>query len=118
MQKLTSDFSLFELVQDMRRQRIAMVQTVDQYILVHRAVRELFLEQLRVIDSHPYENVDDEGNPLCKNPEEIIPEYETIFVKNEEEDARRGGDQQGIIGAKISVHFYEYKCRKCVTYPS
>ena len=34
--KLTEDFSLFELVKDMRRQRVAMVQTVDQYILVHR----------------------------------------------------------------------------------
>lgn len=80
--KLTADFSLYELVKDMRRQRIAMVQTVEQYILVHRAVRELFLEQMRVIDSHPYENVDDDGNPLCRNPDEITPDYETIFVKD------------------------------------
>ena len=48
----------------MRGQRVAMVQTVDQYILVHRAVKELFLEQLKIIDSHPYENVDDDGQPL------------------------------------------------------
>ena len=48
----------------MRRQRIAMVQTVDQYMLCHCAVRELFLEQLRVIDSHPYENVDNDGRML------------------------------------------------------
>jgi protein tyrosine phosphatase len=34
-------------VKEMRKQRIAMVQTVDQYMLCHRAVRELFLEQLR-----------------------------------------------------------------------
>ncbi len=44
--KLTSDFSLYELVREMRRQRIAMVQTVEQYVLVHRAVRELFQEQV------------------------------------------------------------------------
>ena len=50
----------------MRGQRVAMVQTVDQYILVHRAVKELFLEQLKIIDSHPYENVDDDGQPLGK----------------------------------------------------
>ncbi len=83
--KLTADFSLFELVKDMRRQRIAMVQTVEQYILVHRAVKELFLEQLRVIDSHPYENVDDDGNPLFRHPDEITPDYETIFVKDSEQ---------------------------------
>ena len=81
----------------MRRQRIAMVQTVDQYILVHRAVRELFLEQLRVIDSHPYENVDDDGNPLCgkgKGAEEITPEYETIFVKKEKEGEEKSKCQK------------------------
>ena len=77
----------------MRRQRIAMVQTVDQYILVHRAVRELFLEQLRVIDSHPYENVDDDGHPLCKNPDEITPDYETIFVKNQDDGKK---EQTGV----------------------
>ena len=74
--KLSSDFSLYELVKDMRRQRIAMVQTVDQYVLVHRAVKELFLEQLRVIDAHPYENVDDDGRPLCgqaKTDEHVVP---------------------------------------------
>ncbi len=38
-------------VKEMRKQRIAMVQTVDQYMLCHRAVRELFLEQLRYIVS-------------------------------------------------------------------
>lgn len=86
---------MFELVRDMRRQRIAMVQTVDQYILVHRAVRELFLEQLRVIDSHPYENVDDEGNPLCGRDAEISPEYETIFVKSDEgEEGQRSSPLQ------------------------
>ena len=84
--KLTSDFSLFELVKQMRRQRIAMVQTPEQYILVHRAVKELFLEQLRVIDSHPYENVDDDGHPLAANAEEIAADYETIFVKEQDID--------------------------------
>ena len=62
----------------MRRQRIAMVQTLEQYILVHRAVKELFLEQMRVIDSHPYENVDDDGHPLVDNKEDT--DYETVVV--------------------------------------
>lgn len=60
----------------MRKQRVAMVQTKEQYILVHQAVRELFKEQLRVIESHPYENIDVNGVPLIKDFEE--PVYDTI----------------------------------------
>ncbi len=100
--KLTSDFNLFELVKDMRRQRIAMVQTVEQYILVHRAVRELFLEQLRVIDSHPYENIDDDGNPLCRNPDEVVPDYETIFVKEDADAGQDDNDIDRILTQRIS----------------
>ncbi|KAL1455202.1 hypothetical protein WDU94_009313 [Cyamophila willieti] len=61
----------------MRKQRIAMVQTKEQYILVHQAVKELFLEQLRMIDSHPYENIDSDG---CLISSEAPPEplYDTI----------------------------------------
>lgn len=55
---------------------MAMVQTKEQYILVHQAVRELFKEQLRVIESHPYENIDVNGVPLIKDFEE--PVYDTI----------------------------------------
>lgn len=94
--KLMENFSLFELISDMRRQRVAMVQTKDQYILVHRALRELFIEQLKMIDAHPYENLDVNGHPLICPPQEIRidPSYETIFVKvnptvlevNEEDD--------------------------------
>ena len=46
-------------------------------------MKELFLEQLRVIDSHPYENVGDDGRPLIDG-ESVIPDYETIFVKGTE----------------------------------
>jgi hypothetical protein len=37
----------------------------------------------RVIDSHPYENVGDDGRPLAgrESAENVIPDYETIFVK-------------------------------------
>mgnify|MGYP003353185790 CR=1 FL=1 len=67
----------------MRRQRVAMVQTKDQYILVHRALRELFIEQLKMIDAHPYENLDVNGHPLIGVPGEIRiePSYETVFVE-------------------------------------
>ncbi|XP_063219450.1 tyrosine-protein phosphatase non-receptor type 12-like [Bacillus rossius redtenbacheri] len=81
--RLTKDFSLFNLVRRMRKQRIAMVQTKEQYILVHQAVRELFCDQLRVIDSHPYENIDVNGLPLVKDEEE--PTYDAVGGENTDE---------------------------------
>ena len=66
----------------MRRQRVAMVQTTEQYILVHRAVRELFKEQLRVIDSHPYENIDLDG-ALVRSKGEEEPLYESVRTFDE-----------------------------------
>ena len=74
--KLSPDFSLYALVQEMRRQRIAMVQTVDQYMLCHCSVRELFLEQLRVIDVQ-YENVGNDGRPLVGDTTAASLEYKT-----------------------------------------
>lgn len=52
-----------------------MVQTKEQYVLVHQAVRELFKEQLCMIDSHPYENVDTNGLLMIKEEENT---YDTI----------------------------------------
>jgi len=96
--KLSGEFSLYELVKDMRRQRIAMVQTVEQYVLCHRAVKELFLEQLRVIDSHPYENVGDDGRPLAGPGEDAVtPDYETIFIKGRAEHV----DIETVLSVKV-----------------
>ena len=39
---------------------------------------EFFLEQLRVIDSHPYENVGNDGQPLVGDTTAASLEYETI----------------------------------------
>jgi len=50
--KLDNDFSLCRIIGDMRQQRMAMVQTIEQYILCHRAVAALFIEQLQLIDGH------------------------------------------------------------------
>ena len=38
MGKLDEDFNLCRIISDMRQQRMAMVQTLEQYILCHRAV--------------------------------------------------------------------------------
>ncbi|KAK2718585.1 hypothetical protein QYM36_005800 [Artemia franciscana] len=77
----------------MRRQRIAMVQTKEQYILVHRAVRDLFLDQLKVIDSHPYENLDINGRPRTDEKDEA--NYENIYVIAKGSKKEVGNDLTG-----------------------
>ncbi|GAB6029674.1 hypothetical protein CHUAL_005405 [Chamberlinius hualienensis] len=79
--KLTEDFSLKQLVFEMRKQRIAMVQTAEQYMVVYRAVRELFEEHLKVIDSHPYANIDFTRKPCTVK---IESEYENIVRRRDD----------------------------------
>lgn len=44
--RLEPDFDLYHVISEMRRQRMSMVQTLEQYILCHRAVAALFADQL------------------------------------------------------------------------
>ena len=62
--KLDEDFCLYDILVDMRKQRIAMVQTYEQYVLCYHAVAALFEQQLKIIDAHTYENLDEDGHPL------------------------------------------------------
>ena len=54
-----------------------------------------------MIDSHPYENVDGDGRPLCHNEDEITPDYETIFVK-QSDDVKNAGDIDVILSQRMS----------------
>lgn len=49
MGRLRRDFDLFTIISEMRQQRMAMVQTIEQYILCHRAVAALFMQQLHIL---------------------------------------------------------------------
>lgn len=95
MGKLTKSFSLYEIAAEMRRQRVAMVQTKEQYYLVHRAVTAMFEQQLRVIDSHTYENVDEDGEPLVwkelrdKNDSIYEDVYESCLKDETKADKRK-----------------------------
>ncbi|XP_047737222.1 uncharacterized protein LOC108680035 isoform X2 [Hyalella azteca] len=62
--RLPDCVDLLTMVKDMRRQRVAMVQTRDQYMLLHRALRHLFTDRLALIDEHPYANIAVDGSPL------------------------------------------------------
>lgn len=77
MQK-TDNFSVFDVVSNLRRQRMAMVQTKEQYALVYKAVVHLVEEELNKdeIKSHTYVNVpvstplrSPQGNSSYDNPE-------------------------------------------------
>ena len=78
---------MFDIITDMRRQRVAMVQTAEQYLLVYQGVKQLFQEQLKVIDSHPYENLDEDGEPLGMEGEGEGPiqhqHYEEVVLSQE-----------------------------------
>ncbi|KAM4736860.1 tyrosine-protein phosphatase non-receptor type 22 [Anableps anableps] len=49
-QTITSDFNIYNLVQDMRTQRTSVVQTKEQYLLVYRTIRELFQRYLQTME--------------------------------------------------------------------
>lgn len=70
----------------MRVQRVAMVQTKEQYTLLHQAVKELFRDRLNLIDSHPYENVSTDGNPLMlQTTENKESDYEELLLSQEKQ---------------------------------
>ncbi|XP_075691083.1 tyrosine-protein phosphatase non-receptor type 18 [Rhinoderma darwinii] len=54
-QTVPSDFSIFELVMEMRRQRPSAVQTKEQYDFLYHAITEMFEKQLK--ENHNYENL-------------------------------------------------------------
>lgn len=66
--RLDRNFDLCRIISDMRQQRMAMVQTLEQYILCHRAVAALFVDQLKLLDDHTYENLEDLGIESNSSP--------------------------------------------------
>ncbi|XP_048886118.1 tyrosine-protein phosphatase non-receptor type 12-like isoform X1 [Brienomyrus brachyistius] len=59
--KIPEDFNVFRLIQEMRTHRHSAVQTKEQYELVHRAIAQLFQQQLLQL----------EGTSLCRISERL-----------------------------------------------
>ncbi|XP_064604799.1 tyrosine-protein phosphatase non-receptor type 12-like [Liolophura sinensis] len=65
---ISDNFSLYDIILDMRSQRQSMVQTPDQYKVVHLAVKQMFENEVKQmsIEQHNYENVLLEDKPAIK----------------------------------------------------
>ncbi|XP_022050898.1 tyrosine-protein phosphatase non-receptor type 22 isoform X1 [Acanthochromis polyacanthus] len=55
-QMITSDFSIYSLVENMRTQRPSLVQTKEQYELVYRTIKLLFERYLQSMDAQTCQN--------------------------------------------------------------
>nr|XP_046252771.1 tyrosine-protein phosphatase non-receptor type 22 isoform X2 [Scatophagus argus] len=71
-QMITPDFSVFDLVQNMRTQRPSLVQTKEQYELVYRTIKLLFERYLQDIC-----DVQTHRNEVSMAPSAITPETDS-----------------------------------------
>ncbi|KAM6924353.1 tyrosine-protein phosphatase non-receptor type 22 [Xenentodon cancila] len=55
-QMISSDFSVYNLVENMRTQRPSLVQTKEQYLLVYRTIKLLFQRYLQPMDAQTFQN--------------------------------------------------------------
>ncbi|XP_072286333.1 tyrosine-protein phosphatase non-receptor type 18 [Pyxicephalus adspersus] len=83
-QKVPSDFSIFEVVMEMRRQRPSAIQTKEQYDFLYHAVTEMFEKQLNDLN-HNYENLKQNKTPYY---DDVAPQLKTshamaVYRKNE-----------------------------------
>lgn len=80
MGKLAPDFDLFTIISHMRQQRMAMVQTIDQYILCHRAVAALFVQQLQLLEFGT-----NQSRLLSNGPGEQVVGYDELAAQGQAE---------------------------------
>ncbi|KAL0619742.1 Tyrosine-protein phosphatase non-receptor type 12, partial [Plecturocebus cupreus] len=68
--KIPEEFNVFNLIQEMRTQRHSAVQTKEQYELVHRAIAQLFEQQLQLYEIRGAQEVTDGVNEI--NTENMV----------------------------------------------
>lgn len=91
---IPKNFSVFNLIQEMRTQRPSLVQTQEQYELVYSAVLELFKRHMDIIsDNHLGREIQAE----CSIPEQNLAleadSYPLDFQKNAMRDAKMTNQQ-------------------------
>ncbi|KAJ6221069.1 hypothetical protein RDWZM_006881 [Blomia tropicalis] len=104
--KLREDFSLYDIIRDMRRQRTSMVQTVEQYILCYKAVATLFEQHLKLIDTHTYQNIDVDGIPIGYRQEEEGGRSSSLIVASSSSPtslSTSSSSQEGIQSSSLEI---------------
>ncbi|XP_053329480.1 tyrosine-protein phosphatase non-receptor type 18 [Spea bombifrons] len=81
-QRVPSDFSIYEIVLEMRRQRPSAVQTKEQYSFLYHAVTEMFEKQLLV--NHNYENLSKNNTPFYDDAISFPPGARTLTRSRKE----------------------------------
>lgn len=76
---ITPDFSIYDLVQNMRTQRPSLVQTKEQYELVYRTIKLLFERYLQSMDAQT------RRNEVTAVPSPITPDTESELSDQSEE---------------------------------
>lgn len=71
--RISEDFSVFQLIQEMRTQRHSAVQTKEQYELVHRAIAQIFQKQLKLLESPTNSELTDGTSLEQSSPEKHTP---------------------------------------------
>lgn len=74
-QRVPSDFSIFEVVMEMRRQRPSAVQTKEQYDFLYHAITEMFEKQLN--ENCNYGNLKENKAPYYDDVAALIPANRT-----------------------------------------
>ncbi|XP_031746899.1 tyrosine-protein phosphatase non-receptor type 18 [Xenopus tropicalis] len=69
-QRVPADFSIFNAVLQMRRQRPSAVQTQEQYEFLYHAVTEMFDKELQT--SRCYENLKEDKSPLYDDATSVL----------------------------------------------
>ncbi|XP_031146458.1 tyrosine-protein phosphatase non-receptor type 22 isoform X2 [Sander lucioperca] len=87
-QMITPDFSIYDLVQNMRTQRPSLVQTKEQYELVYRTIKSLFERYLQSVDAQTCRNeVAAVASPITPDTESELSDLsEELDLLDEERD--------------------------------
>lgn len=88
--KVKQDFSIYDVIGEMRKQRMAIVQSLEQYVCVHDAVVIMFSRQLELMQEHnDYYNCVPKLSPTSQPS--VSSEYEVleVFERDAGKDSRK-----------------------------